>query len=221
MDVRTSLSRQGIVVGCALLLAVACMVVLSARARRQPIDVGFWFEPVSYDATEVLVDRLGGPLADPDLARIRAVALEELQRVFGGTRVVVTERPEATHRIRVVQELRNPRFARVPGPAGESRALPGLGGQSTVSFRTLANNAIRYAPPGTARHEMVLAIGRGVGRTAVHELAHQLLGSLDLHRTTDRTSYEYRSASRPEHYYGRLHWAFVWPELERRIAATP
>jgi hypothetical protein len=82
------------------------------------------------------------------------------------------------------------------------------------------NNAIAYAPAGAARQTIIEAIGRGIGRTAVHEFAHQLVGSFSLHNTTDRSSYEYADL-RPEHFYGELHWGVALPRLQQQIGLRP
>ncbi len=67
---------------------------------------------------------------------------------------------------------------------------------------------------------VVAAIGRGVGRTAIPEFAHQLLGSTALDNTADRSSYEFRSADRPEQLYGDAHWSSAWPLLRRRFGLS-
>jgi hypothetical protein len=121
------------------------------------------------------------------------------------------------YRVRVVQDIRGQRKLPV---AGESRPLPGRRGFGTVSFVVTTNNAIAYAPAGAGRQTIIEAIGRGIGRTAVHEFAHQLVGSFALHNTTDRSSYEYADL-RPEHFYGELHWGVALPRLQERIGLRP
>ena len=104
------------------------------------------------------------------------------------------------------------------GPSGESRAIAGLGGQGAVHFRLLANNAIAHSAADAGRDTMIAAIGRGIGRAAVHEFAHQFLGgTAPIHDSTDIRSYEYRSADRREQYYGEMHWDIARPLLERRV----
>ncbi len=64
---------------------------------------------------------------------------------------------------------------------------------------------------------MVEAIGRGIGRAAAHEFAHQFLGSAPIHDSKDIKSYEYGTAGRAEQYYGDMRWDIARPLLEKRI----
>lgn len=66
---------------------------------------------------------------------------------------------------------------------------------------------------------MIEAIGRGIGRAAVHEFTHQLLPTADVHDSTDVRSYEYASAARPEQYFGNMRWSLAWPLLHRRFGS--
>jgi hypothetical protein len=91
-----------------------------------------------------------------------------------------------------------------------------LGGAGFVNFTTLALNAIRYAPPGTSRAAMD-AIGRGIGRSAVHELAHMMIPDVAIDRHPDENSYEHSSTARVSQYYGDLHWAVAGPVLRARL----
>lgn len=183
-------------------------------------SVAFWFEPVTYGAGEPMTERLGGPLTAAEFALIEGVARQELARAFAGLRLRFSEEREATYRVRVVQELRNSMTPKYPGPAGETRVLLGLGGQSAVNFRALVSSAVVYAPEPADRAAIVAAIGRGIGRTAVHELTHQLLGSRMIDGRDDPSSYEFRSADRREQFYGELHWATARPLLERRLGVV-
>ena len=65
---------------------------------------------------------------------------------------------------------------------------------------------------------MIDAIGRGVGRAAVHEFTHQLLPRVSIHSTNVR-SYEYASAARPEQYFGDIQWDLALPLLQKRIGS--
>jgi hypothetical protein len=105
----------------------------------------------------------------------------------------------------------------MPAPSAESRSFPGLGGQGAVNFRLIAHSAIMFAPPKTDRDAMIEGIGRGLGRAAVHEFAHQILGSAPIHDSKDIRSYEYGSAARVEQYYGDMRWDIARPLLEKRI----
>lgn len=86
-----------------------------------------------------------------------------------------------------------------------------------MSFKLLASSAIGYAPPTASRAEIIAAIGKGVGRAAVHEFAHQLLPTAPIDGSTNVRSYEYGSAGRAEQYYGELQWDVAWPMLQKRI----
>src|SRR6187402_1944055 len=100
-------ARQNVaalIVAALLLIAVGWRVVGTSDRR---LTAGFWFEPVAYDDTEAMADRLGGPLTADELASIRAIALAEVTRAFAGLPIVVSDRRDATYRVRVVQELRN------------------------------------------------------------------------------------------------------------------
>ncbi len=203
-----------VVLAGVLTLAAAWYVV---RSPSRGLDVGFWFESVSYGPREAMADRLGGALTAEDLQTIETTARYEVTRAFAGLPILVSDSREARYRVRVVQELRNALRPKYPGPAGESRVLAGFGGQGAVNFRALVSAAVAHSPSGADRAEVVKGIGRGVGRTAVHELAHQLLGSAPVDATADRSSYEFRSADRREHFYGDVHWAHAWPRLQRRV----
>jgi hypothetical protein len=74
-----------------------------------------------------------------------------------------------------------------------------------------------YAPDGADRAAIIAAIGRGIGRAAVHEFAHQLLPHAPLHASRDHASYEFHSAARPQQFFGEMHWDLAWPMLEARL----
>jgi len=177
------------------------------------VDAGFWFERVTVESS-----RLGGSLTPEDLHTIKSVATSEVASAFSGLRIAFSERRNATYCVRVVQELHDFRFPRQRGgPAGQSHAISGLGGSGAVNFELLASNAIGYAPPTASRAEIIAAIGKGVGRAAVHEFAHQLLPTATIDGSTNVRSYEYGFASRREQYYGELQWDLAWPMLQKRI----
>ena len=203
-----------------MLIASALAWALVGCSRARVVDAALWFEPVTYDDSEAMADRLGGPITDQEMEVIRSIASTEVVEAFAGLRIAFSDRRDATYRMRVVQDLRHPTSPRYPGPSGQSRAIPGLGGEGAVSFRTLTNNAIAYAPKDADRPTIIAAIGRGIGRAAVHEFAHMLLGSAPIHDTADAESYEYDSADRREQYYGALHWDIAWPMLQDRIEPT-
>jgi hypothetical protein len=207
-------SRQGLVIAAVLSLATGGWL-LACGARDRIVSAGFWFEQVSYGPAEAMVNRLGGPLTPAELRSIEDVARGEINRAFSPLRIQITADRNAMYRIRVVQDLRNLRAPRAPGPAAESRSVPGLGGEGAVSFRMLVSNAVAYAGDAD-RTAIITAIGKGIGHAAVHEFAHQLLGTAARH-SRDATSYEYESSARREQYYGELHWDVAWPVLQRRV----
>ena len=204
--------RQAAIV--ALLIAVAAVYLLaSARSRPASIEAGFWFEDVGFES-----NRLGAPLTSSEIATIGLVARAELRDAFRGLPIAFSERRDARYTLGVVQEVRDLRFKRPVGVAGQSRGIAGFGGSGTISFDFLANGAMAWAPDDADRAELVAAIGRGIGRTAVHEFTHQLLPRAPIHDSRDDQSYEYRSAARRSQYYGSMHWDLAWPLLHQRIA---
>jgi hypothetical protein len=201
-----SRAARGAMTALALLSAVGC-------SRTPSVEAGFWFEPVTFQSKV-----LDGAVTPADLTAIEAVARAELRQAFRGLPIVISSRRDATFRVRVVQEVRDRRLRSNWGVAGESFSMPGLGGNSAVSFLFLASGAVAYAPAGTSRREIIEAIGRGIGRTAAHELAHLLVPQRPIHDSTDVRSYEFDSAARREHFYGEMHWAMARPWLEERLS---
>jgi hypothetical protein len=206
------LSAQGIVIACVLLAGGASYWLLVERSEPRVADAGFWFEDVKFASP-----RLGAPVTSAEIETIARVARSELAKAFQGLRITLSDRRDATYRVRVVQRLRDQRLRRDLEVAGESRAVSGFGGQGAVSFTFLASGAVAYAPDEASRASIMEAIGRGIGRTAVHEFTHQLLPTAPIHDSTDAQSYEHASAARSEQYYGELRWNLAWPLLERRL----
>jgi hypothetical protein len=200
-----------------VLAAGAALLALAVGSRQSTITAAFWFEPVTYDESEPMADRLGGPITDAEMQTIEKVARQELARAYAGLRLAFSDRHDATYRVRVVQRLRNPMAPRGPASSGESRRIAGIGGQGAVNFQLLANNAIAYAPADADRAAMIAAIGRGVGRAAVHEYAHLFLGAFPIHDSNDVQSYEYASADRREQYYGDMHWDIAGSVLQQKF----
>ena len=202
----------------ALGIVGSAIVLLTSQARDHVAAARFWFEDVTFDSSEVQADRLGGGITAEEMRRIRSLAWSELRTAYAGLRISFTERRHAPYQVAVVQDLRpSPPYHRYPGPAGLSRVVTPFGGRGAVSFRLLAGNAIVYAAPHANRATMIDAIGRGVGRAAVHEFAHQFLKSDRIHASKDTESYEYGSADRAAQYYRPLHWDIAWPLLEKRF----
>ena len=177
------------------------------------MELGFWIEPVSYASP-----RLGDPISAAELAAIEAIARAEIATAFEGFDVVLSGNRQARYHVRVVQRLLDQRFrTREVSIAGASRGVSGLGGSGAVSFDFLAGSAMVFAPEEIGRAELIAAIGRGIGRSAVHEFAHQLLPSTPIHDTRDRASYEFESSARIEQYFGEMRWAVAEPLLEDRL----
>jgi hypothetical protein len=207
----TGLGRQAIV-GAALIAAASVSWTVAERRQSPAVEAGFWFEPVTFRSA-----RLGGALTPADLATIETVARGELTRAFAGLPIRLSDRRDALYRLRVVQAVYDPRMRGRWGVAGASNALAGLGGRGEVSFDFLAGGATASAPEDASREDIVAAIGRGIGRTAVHELTHQLLPTAPIHDSPDVRSYEFDSAARAEQYFGEMRWAIARPWLEERL----
>ena len=194
-------------------LAAALLLTVAGCSRRSVV-LGFWFERVTYSSS-----RFGGPLTAEELQTIDSVARSEVARAFADLRFTVSGHKDARYRVRVVQHLYDPRFRGEVGVAGTSRAVSMFGGDGAVNFSLLAAYAESYAAAEADRATIVTAMGRGVGRAAVHEFAHLLLGAARVDDDGDARSYEYGSAARSEQYYGDMHWRGAWPELHKRFGA--
>lgn len=200
------------------LAAVGAWICATAACDRPPqraVSAGFYFEPVSFASAA-----LGEPLRPEELTVIEAVARAELARAFDGLRIAFSARRDARYRVVVVPQVRDPRLRAEMFVAGESRAVRGFGGQGAVNFSLLASGAVGCAPRGASRTAIVEAIGRGVGRTAAHEFAHQLLPGAPIHASRDVTSYEYPAAGRCQHYFGPMQWDIAGPLLRRRLGLS-
>jgi hypothetical protein len=74
-----------------------------------------------------------------------------------------------------------------------------------------------FAPADASRSSIIESIGRGIGRVAVHEFAHQLLPKTPIDGSTDPRSYEGGSAATIEGYYGEIHWDIAGLWLDGRL----
>lgn len=200
----------------AVAVAVVILGVLQRRSQSLVIEPGFWFDDVTFEISPLDVQQLGGPIDEGEKAMIRDVAWNEVSTAYADLRVRVTENRRAYYRVRVVQGPLEDVSKMSRGAAGQTNTMGPLGGYSTVSFLIAVRGAFAYAPPQATRREILEGIGRGIGRTAVHELAHQLLGTSSAHSDDDR-SYEYDSPDRIGQYYGPIHWSTAWPALEQRL----
>ena len=202
------------IVAC-LIAGASAYALHAARSRPEPVEAGLWFDAVAFAS-----NRLGEPLAASEIATIEAVARAEVREAFRGLRIALSGRHDAPYTLRVAQDVLDLRFKRAVGLAGQSRGISGLGGSGSVSFNFLANGAMAWAPDGASRAELVTAIGRGIGRTAVHEFTHQILPMAPIHDSRDDESYENASAARRAQYYGPMHWDFARPLLEQRLGSS-
>lgn len=209
-------SRQATVL-LAVSLSVVVGTLIALRSKPTGATIAFWFDPISDDTLATLPEQFGAPIHFSELTDIESIARAEIAHAFREFQIALTSPSTATYRVRVVDSLRLPFAPSAPGPSAESRSIPGLGGQGAVNFRLIAHSAIAFAPAGADRTVMIEAIGRGIGRAAVHEFAHQLLGSTPIHDTQDARSYEYDSAARFEQYYGDMHWDIARPLIAKRI----
>ena len=101
--------------------------------------------------------------------------------------------------------------------AGASRGIPGFGGSGAVNFEFVANGAMVFSPETASRATVIEALGRGIGRVAIHEFLHQLLPKAPIHDSRDTRSYEGNSPALVEGYFDDLHWGFAEPLLKKRI----
>jgi hypothetical protein len=193
-------------------LTASLLGAIEFQSRSNVVTVGFWFEDVTFDVHNPT--RLGGPLTHDEQQRIQTVARHEIAKAFAAFRIQVSDRRDSLYRVRVRQWLTAGRYA----TAGQSNVFGPLGGYGAVSFITLAAQAMAHAPATANRADIVDGIGRGLGRAAVHEFAHQILPSGPMHNTQDRASYEYWSSDRVAQYYGDMHWSVARPKLEERLA---
>jgi hypothetical protein len=211
-----------VLIGAIAVVAVTTVfAAVGWRASQTTIDAGFWWDDAPFILSSDDGAKIGGALTAPELATIKRRSRLEVERAFSGLRIDVTDDRDAFWRVTVVgTPAGSPTFRYPFAAAGESHVFGPLGSWGSVGFLILAHNAIEYAPRGASRDEVVTGIGRGIGRAAVHEFAHQALGPNNvsyIDNRTDATSYEYGNADRPEQYYGELRWTTAWPVLEEKF----
>lgn len=168
--------------------------------------------PLSYQSP-----RLGDPITASEFAIIDRVARSEIANAFKEFDVTLTPNRSARFKVEVVPTLKDQRLVRPGTYAGESRAVAGFGGAGAVNFDYVANGAMVFAPDDASRADMIEAVGRGIGRVAIHEFTHQLLPKQPIDGSRDRNSYEGNTAAAIEGYYGDLHWDIARPWLEKRL----
>jgi hypothetical protein len=187
-----------------------CCVVASCGPRA--VELGFWIEPVSFAS-----QRIGAPISVEEFKMIEEVARAEIVHAFREFRATVTSNRAARYKVRVVQRLSDTRMVRQMDVAGESRAMRGFGGSGAVSLDFVANAAMVFSPSDADRSAVLQALGRGMGRVAVHEFAHQLLPNAVVDDNRDPNSYEHDTASHAQ-YFGDMHWGSSADALRERIA---
>jgi hypothetical protein len=201
---------------CSVIASLVVAAICAAACRFSDsrwIPAAFSFDGVTPASVSVVNERLGTPLTAADLLAIESDARRELQLAFEHTRLLFTGSPKPAFRVRVVPQ---PEHGRSYPVAGESRAFGGIRGTGTVNFNVVALGALAYADRTSDRDALVHAIGRGVGRTAVHEFAHQLLGPAGMDGNADPLTYEHGDL-RAEHFYAQLHWGPAAARLQQRI----
>jgi hypothetical protein len=201
--------------------SVGALLVLSAGAFACRVvdfplpEAGFWYESDAFVLSPSTTSRLGAPIDATERARIELVSRSEIERAFKGLRIALTSKADVFWRVSVVQSI--PVRTKLQGPAaGESLPMGVLGGVGSVGFDLVAVKAIDYGSPDASRAALIDGIGRGVGRVAVHEFAHQILGLAFAHNDDDPNSYEFGRPDRSQ-YYGELHWTTAWPLLQERL----
>ncbi|MBM3772616.1 MAG: hypothetical protein FJW27_15270 [Acidimicrobiia bacterium] len=208
----------------AILVAVAAVMLTvalgsSRYAAGRVHEAGFWFEDVPFALSPAATEEMGGAIAATEMADLQRLARVELESAFAGLPIAITGRRDAFWRVSVTSLL--PQRRRTPFPAaGETWAMGRFGGVSRVSFRVLAHAALTHAPQGATRGQIVQGIARGIGRTAVHELAHAILGPSPVMDTRDESSYEFHSFARAGQYYGELRWTEARAKLADRLRAS-
>ena len=203
------------VVGAVALVGAASALACSGRGRSAP-TAGFWYESSAFALPGNAKTRFDGPLEHEEMESIKQLSRAEVEQAFAGLRITVTASHDAFWRVEVLRSLPVIRNKQLPR-AGESMALGALGGAGSVDFDIVAFNAIHYAPVGASRQRIIEGIGRGIGRVAVHEFMHQMLGVAAQHNDADKNSYECGSPERAAQYYGDLRWTTAWPLLHQKF----
>ncbi len=199
---------------------LSLFAALQWQADRTVVDVGFWYEkfPLVFDRHNT--SKLGGPLTDGEIAAIKDITRVEIEHAFSGLAMTFSENRKAFWSVRVLPSLPALRGQQLPN-AGETLQLGLLGGRSSVNFSEVAAAAFAHAPADASRLLIVEGIGRGVGRAAVYELAHLIVGiNKVMDNRTDANSYEYFSFNRPSQYYGKLHCAGAEPLVKWNIGLS-
>lgn len=162
--------------------------------------------------------RIGDPITGAEYGTIDRVARAEINKAFEHYDVTLTSNRNARFKVAVLASLRDERMLRRRSTyAGESRAVAGFGGSGAVNFEYVANGAMVFSPEHASRATVIDAIGRGIGRVAIHEFLHQLLPKAAIDGSKDPRSYEGNTAATAEGYFGDLHWDVAGRWLEKRL----
>ncbi|MBA3269627.1 MAG: hypothetical protein H0T71_03880 [Acidobacteria bacterium] len=207
---------------CSIAVSASIVGALELKSRHHVVTAGFWFEDgMTFELHDPT--RIGGPLTADEERRIAAISRLEVEQAFAEFRIHVNDRKDALYRVAVSQMIRPSRGSsvRFSGASGQSMVFGPLGGSGLVNFHLLAAQAMAFAPPGATRADVVDAMGRGVGRAAVHEFAHQILPHGPMHNTQDDASYEFGASNRVAQYYGLMRWSVAYPALVERLARRP
>jgi hypothetical protein len=211
VDQLLAVNRESIAVVSFRLATLGCCILLASCGPRS-VELGFWLEPLSYQSP-----RIGDPITRDEYLVIDRIARAEIANAFKDFDVTVTANRDARFKVQVVPNLTDQRLIRGGTYAGESRAVTGFGGSGAVNFEYLANGAMVFAPDDATREQVIAALGRGIGRVAIHEFLHQLMPKAATHDSQDRNSYEGNSPALIEGYFGELHWDIARPWLEARL----
>ena len=201
-----------LILALALVAAGGLWTTLQRRAASTRFEAGLVFVAGACDLSPGVARTLGGPLTGADCAAIERIARAEVVAAFAGLRLDVNADPAAFWTVHVRAFV--PSRSRMVGAAGASLAFGPLGGRGMVGLMPLTAQALRYAPSDASRAESSPHRSR-VGRSVVHEFAHQIAGGqID---STDASTYEYNSVDRPAQYYGALHWGDAGERVRSRL----
>jgi hypothetical protein len=193
-------------------LALCLCAAAAASCAPRAVELGFWIEPQQYQS-----DRIGDPITPAEYATIDRIARAEIAKAFAQYDVTVSSNRDARYKVAVLATLKDQRLIRGGTYAGESRAIGGFGGSGAVNFEYVANGATVFSPEHASRATVIDAIGRGIGRVAIHEFLHQLLPKAAIDGSRDPRSWEGNTAAIAEGYFGDLHWDLAKPSLDARI----
>jgi len=199
-----------------VVLAVVAIFAFFTAGCSRTHTAGFWFADDALTLPDAVAGPLAGPLTEQERASIKQISRAEIDHAFAGLALSITESRDAFWRVAVLRTLPSRENRALPH-AGESLAMGFMGGTGAVDFEFVAFSALHFAPDPAARPAVLEAVGRGIGRVAVHELTHQILGASIGHDDSDANSYEYGNPERRSQYYDELHWTTARPLLEQRL----